>query len=74
VDGRPVQGTHQNAVDELKHLAKVRVAGSNPVFRSNEGPGACLGRPGSADMPNMSFSRPSIGSRDSWIANVGEYP
>jgi hypothetical protein len=22
-------------VDELKHLAKVRVAGSNPVFRSN---------------------------------------
>jgi hypothetical protein len=21
------------------HLAKVRVAGSNPVFRSNEGPG-----------------------------------
>jgi len=26
-------------VDELKHLAKVRVAGSNPVFRSNKVPG-----------------------------------
>jgi len=35
VDGWPVQGTGLDIVDELKHLAKVRVAGSNPVFRSH---------------------------------------
>jgi hypothetical protein len=34
VDGRPARRTRHDAVDELKHLAKVRVAGSNPVFRS----------------------------------------
>jgi hypothetical protein len=34
VDGEPAQSTRPDAVDELKHLAKVRVAGSNPVFRS----------------------------------------
>ena len=39
VDGCPAQRTRPNAVDDLKHLAKVRVAGSNPVFRSNEIPG-----------------------------------
>ena len=27
-----------DALDEFKHLAKVRVAGSNPVFRSKELP------------------------------------
>jgi hypothetical protein len=42
VDGRPVQRTRQDTVDELNHLAKVRVAGSNPVFRSNEVPGRGL--------------------------------
>ena len=34
MDGRPAQRTRLDAVDEVKHLAKVRVAGSNPVFRS----------------------------------------
>ena len=34
--GGPVQRTRLDALNELKHLAKVRVAGSNPVFRSNE--------------------------------------
>jgi hypothetical protein len=34
VDGRPAQETHQDTVDDLNHLAKVRVAGSNLVFRS----------------------------------------
>ena len=34
VDGRPAQRTRQDTVDELKHLAKVRAAGSNPLFRS----------------------------------------
>jgi len=34
VDGRPAQKTRQDTADELKHLAKVRVAGSNPVFCS----------------------------------------
>ena len=35
VDGRPAQRTRPDAPDKLKHLfAKVRVAGSNPVFRS----------------------------------------
>ena len=27
----------KDAVDDLNHLAKVRVAGSNPVFRSRDG-------------------------------------
>ena len=31
VDGRPAHGTRPDVIDELKHLAKVRVAGSNPV-------------------------------------------
>ena len=37
MDRRPAQRTCPDTVDELKHLffAKVRVAGSNPVFRSN---------------------------------------
>ena len=34
LDRRPAQKTRWGPVDELKHLAKVRVAGSNPVFRS----------------------------------------
>ena len=36
VDGRQAQRTSSDTADELKHLAKVRVAGSNPVFRSRE--------------------------------------
>ena len=36
MDGGPAQRTGQDTMDELKHLAKVRVAGSNPVFRSRE--------------------------------------
>ena len=34
VDGGAAQRICLDAADELKHLAKVRVAGSNPVFRS----------------------------------------
>jgi hypothetical protein len=34
VDRTAGQGTGENPVDEYCHLAKVRVAGSNPVFRS----------------------------------------
>ena len=34
VDGGAVQRICPDALDKLKHLAKVRVAGSNPVFRS----------------------------------------
>jgi hypothetical protein len=30
VDGRPALRTRQDTVDELKHIAKVRVADSNP--------------------------------------------
>jgi hypothetical protein len=37
LDGRPVRRTHMDTLDELNHLAKVRVAGSNPVFRSRNG-------------------------------------
>ena len=35
-DGAAGQGTGENSVDGVNHLAKVRVAGSNPVFRSKE--------------------------------------
>jgi hypothetical protein len=34
VDGAARQGARQTQTDENHHLAKVRVAGSNPVFRS----------------------------------------
>jgi hypothetical protein len=34
VDATATQGTDRDIVDENHHLAKVRVAGSNPVFRS----------------------------------------
>jgi hypothetical protein len=33
-DRRAAHTTGLNSVDELKHLAQVRVAGSNPVFRT----------------------------------------
>jgi hypothetical protein len=39
MDGRPAQWIPQDTLDELNHLAKVRVAGSNPVFRSIKVPG-----------------------------------
>jgi hypothetical protein len=39
MDSSAGQGTGENPVDGFRHLAKVRVAGSNPVFRSkNSGP------------------------------------
>ncbi len=34
-DGSALHGTRRIQTDEKPHLAKVRVAGSNPVFRSN---------------------------------------
>jgi hypothetical protein len=34
VDGPAFQGTRRTQTDENHHLANVRVAGSNPVFRS----------------------------------------
>jgi hypothetical protein len=34
VDGTALQGTYRTQTNENPHLAKVRVAGSNPVFRS----------------------------------------
>ena len=34
VDGRPRSGTGTEHQDQFQHVAKVRVAGSNPVFRS----------------------------------------
>ncbi len=34
MDGRPRYGTGADHQDQFHHLAKVRVAGSNPVFRS----------------------------------------
>jgi hypothetical protein len=39
VDEAAGQGTGENSVDGNRHLAKVGVAGSNPVFRSRESPG-----------------------------------
>ena len=38
VDGTAPHRARRTSTDEDPHLAKVRVAGSNPVFRSN-GPG-----------------------------------
>jgi hypothetical protein len=34
VDGGPAKRLGPDVLDDLNHLAKVRVAGSNPVFRS----------------------------------------
>jgi hypothetical protein len=36
VDGIAAQGTGVDPIDEKNHLAKVRVAGSNPVVRSKD--------------------------------------
>ncbi len=33
-DGHALRGTDRTQTDQSPHLAKVRVAGSNPVFRS----------------------------------------
>jgi hypothetical protein len=38
VDGTALHGTGPHQKDQFQHLAKVRVAGSNPVFRSNRLP------------------------------------
>ena len=37
VDGTALRRTGADLQDEIRHLAKVRVAGSNPVFRSRSG-------------------------------------
>ena len=37
MDGRAAQRLALDAMDELAYLAKVRVAGSIPVFRSRNG-------------------------------------
>ena len=42
MDKSAVQAIAANPVDEKNHLAKVRVAGSNPVVRSTSGPGQRL--------------------------------
>jgi hypothetical protein len=48
------QGTGVNPVDGVNHLAKVRVAGSNPVFRSkNSGPE--LGKRPIGSVPGLGF-------------------
>jgi hypothetical protein len=39
VDGIAGQGTGEDPIDEKNLLAKVRVAGSNPVVRSKKSPG-----------------------------------
>ena len=36
MDGLALQKSRQTQTDEIHHLAKVRVAGSNPVFRSKK--------------------------------------
>ena len=36
MDGTDSQGTAFDLMDQIPHHAKVRVAGSNPVFHSNE--------------------------------------
>jgi hypothetical protein len=45
VDGTADQGTGKNLVDGNRHLAKVGVAGSNPVFRSKNARSEALPRP-----------------------------
>jgi hypothetical protein len=49
VDGVAGHGTGYDRVDENPHLAKVRVAGSNPVFRSRTRLGARHGYSGAVD-------------------------
>jgi len=38
VDAMARRGAHRDLVDQIHYLAKVRVAGSNPVFRSIKSP------------------------------------
>ena len=59
MDGAARQGTRQTQTDENHHLAKVRVAGSNPVFRSNGARSGPVFKPPTALTP-MGFSRDSV--------------
>ncbi len=52
VDGTASQGTGQSLVDKIHHLAKVRVAGSNPVFGSKIPGGAHFFNP-NLDLPRF---------------------
>jgi len=62
VDGSALQGTRQIQWDKNHHLAKVRVAGSKPVFRSNKGPG---------QQAKMRSQRPAVCSGLQFITGLG---
>jgi hypothetical protein len=60
VNGTASQATGRNKMDQIQHLAKVRVAGSNPVFRQHSfwsGP-----KPGAPEL-QPSFCRMAVYSR-----------
>ena len=65
VDGAARQWMTENWIDQSKHLAKVRVVGSNPVFRSKEVPGGREGprQPGGRKPPRQSADRPGTPGR-----------
>ena len=56
-------GTGVDRPDEKLHLAKVRVAGSNPVFRSNKGPGGREGDTRRNGTESPRSPRPTGGDR-----------
>ena len=70
MDGSACQRIVENWVDESHHLAKVRVAGSNPVFRSKRIPW----ERGFFRSTRDGFlpSRPGTGSRRSQLVHTGD--
>jgi len=52
VDGTAGEGTEEDAMDGIHHVAKLGVAGSNPVSLSRETPGQAVeGAPASSLRP-----------------------
>ena len=61
VDGSALQGIVGNHTDAIRHVAKVRVAGSNPVFRSNTNSGLSWENVGGASVRTLdSCPSPSV--------------
>jgi hypothetical protein len=57
MDGAALQETGGDHLDRFRHLAKVRVAGSNPVIRSKKSrSGRVSGRPFSGGVINPRFA------------------
>ncbi len=73
VDGTARQGSQAHRGDERQHLAKVRVAGSNPVFRSRAGQGRFFNA--APHLAGVLRFRPEVAAEcriDLWVLRFGD--